>query len=244
MVVSRLLSLLALLLATAAATAEERPELVIGYYDFPPSISTDAAGQAQGEMIDLTRRIALRAGYQPVFRGLPSARLYGALIDGSVDVWPGAPGKPELIPYTREAEQVISTVHLNLYFRPGTLLPRIPQDLAGQGVIVINGYNYAPPARAVLDAPGVRLHRASTHASALRMLMHERGDYLLDYELPVDQARRQLRLGDLPFVVLHRMPVKFIASQRSPRGLEALPRLDRVVQEMHTRGESFGLMRR
>lgn len=244
MVRSCLLLLLGLLLTTSLVRAAERPPLIIGYYDFPPSVYTDSAGKPQGDMIELARRIALRAGYEPIFRGLPSARLYGALIDGSVDIWPGASGKPELVPHIRAGDALVSSVQLNLYFRPDTLLPRIPQDLSGNGVIVINGYNYAPPARAVLDAPGVRLHQASTHASALRMLLHERGDFLLDYELPIDQARRQLRIDPLPFVVLHRMPIKFIASLRSPRGLEALPKLDAVVNEMTARGESFGLMHR
>ncbi|WP_051231853.1 substrate-binding periplasmic protein [Stutzerimonas azotifigens] len=237
-------ALLCLLLAVPLACADDRPELVIGYYDFPPSIDTDARGRAHGELVDLVLRVAERAGYRPVFRGLPSARLYGALREGSVDVWPGAPDKPELEDDTVEGEQVLSEVYLNLYFRRDTLLPRIPDDLAGQGLIVLNGYNYAPQVDEILHAPGVRLHRASTHVSAVGMLMHRRGDFLLDYELPVSQARARLNAPELPFVVLHRMPIRFIASRRAPGATRKLADLDRAYAEMVRRGEPVNLRRR
>jgi polar amino acid transport system substrate-binding protein len=73
------------------------------------------------------------------------------------------------------------------------------------------------------------------------MLQRRRGDYLLDYQTPVEQARRRLAMAELPFVVLQRVPLKLIVSRHTP-GAEALrDALDRAYQELQEAGEDLRL---
>ncbi|MCG6540842.1 transporter substrate-binding domain-containing protein [Pseudomonas sp. KSR10] len=232
---------------TGPCFAESGPEssrtLTVGYYDFPPAIYTDAQGRPQGPVVSLARKVLEHAGYQPRFRGLPSARLYAALKDGTIDIWPGAPGKPELLADTLEGRETLAQISLNLYYRADTPPPQIPEGLAGRGVIVIGGYNYWPAVNKMLHDPqlNIRLHRASNHASALEMLQHRRADYLLDYQIPVHQALQRLGMPALPYETIHEMPIRFIVSRHVDDSRNIVDALDRSYAELAAAGEDMRL---
>ncbi|WP_177431801.1 substrate-binding periplasmic protein [Stutzerimonas urumqiensis] len=232
----RLLMALTLLVSLWRPAHAELPVLRIGYYDFPPSIYTDAAGATHGPTAEVMRKVAHQAGYEPYFRALPSARLYAALRDGSVDVWPGATGKPELAPHTLEGRNLLGEVDINLYLRPGSALPHSLDALPGEGLIVLNGYNYAPQVLERLRRPGMRLHKASSHVAALEMLLHGRGDYLLDYGMPASQARRALGVPELPSLPVRTLPIRFIASRYAPDAAALLERLDQAYDALDAAG--------
>lgn len=227
----------------AAPEAEPPRTLTVGYYDFPPAIYSDAQGRPQGPVVELTRRVLEHAGYQAQFRGLPSARLYGALKSGTVDLWPGAPGKPELQADTIEGHQTLAQISLNLYHRPDTPRPEVPDSLRKRGIIIIGGYNYWPQVNRMLHDPqlGIRLHRTSTHTSALEMLKHRRADYLLDYQIPVNQALQRLGMPALPHVELHRVAIRFIVSRHADDSRTVVDALDQAYAEMVASGEDLSL---
>jgi len=229
----------------ATATADPAPQRVlnVGYYDFAPAIYSDSRGAARGEVAELTRRVARRAGYAVRFRALPSARLYAALENGSIDLWPGAQGKPGLAAHTLEGRHTLSRINLNLYFRPDTAPPRIPVDLAGRAVILISGYSYWPSVNTILDDPALdlRLLRTSNHVSALEMLRRGRGDYLLDYQIPVEQARQRLQMEALPYVRLEQVPIRFIVSRHARDSATIVAALDRAYEDMLAAGEDLSL---
>ncbi|HWV08971.1 MAG TPA: bifunctional lytic transglycosylase/amino acid ABC transporter substrate-binding protein, partial [Pseudomonas sp.] len=88
---------------------------------------------------------------------------------------------------------------------------------------------------------GMTQHRTRTHTAALEMLQRRRADFLLDYQAPVEQARRRLGMSELPFVQLQRMPLKFILSRHAP-GAEALrDALDRAYEELQAEGQDLSL---
>jgi polar amino acid transport system substrate-binding protein len=227
----------------ANAATPTTQTLTVGFYDFPPAIYSDEHGQVQGVLVDITRRIIEHAGYTADFRGLPSARLYAALRDGSVDLWPGAPGKPELINDTLEGRETLSTISLNLYHRHDTPAPVLPGGLAKRGVIIINGYNYWPAVNQMLHDPtlGIRLHRAATHTSALQMLQHRRASFLLDYQAPVSQIMKQMDLPPLSYLAIHQVPIRFIVSRKLKDGQKVLDALDRAYAEMTAAGTDLSL---
>ncbi|MFL9814412.1 transporter substrate-binding domain-containing protein [Stutzerimonas sp. VN223-3] len=227
-----------------AASAPGTPRtLTVGYYDFPPAIYSDAQGRPQGPLVNLVHRVFTQSGYRARFRALPSARLYAALKDGSIDLWPGAPGKPELAADTLVGQETLAQISLNLYHRPDTPPPQVPKSLAKRGVIVINGYNYWPAVNQMLHDPqlDIRLHRTSSHASALEMLRHRRADYLLDYQIPVNQALQRLGMQALPHVEIHKMPIRFIVSRRLTDSQAVIDALDRAYAEMAAAGEDLSL---
>lgn len=227
----------------AAPADDPRPLVQVGYYEFPPYSYTDSQGRPNGAILHLSKRLLEHAGYRAELRSYPSARLYNALQDGSVQVWPGAPGKMELREHTLETHTQLGEIVLNLYFRRDTLPPRLPDDLKGRGVIMISGYTYWQPVNEMLNDPqlAVEQHRTGTHTAALEMLQRRRGDFLLDYQTPVEQARKRLGMHELPYLELQRIPLKLIVSLHAP-GAEALrDTLDRAYAELQAAGEDLRL---
>ncbi|EQL39075.1 hypothetical protein M770_24610 [Pseudomonas aeruginosa VRFPA03] len=191
----------------------------VGYYEFPPYIYTARDGHAAGSGARLVRLLLERAGYRPAFRALPSARL-------SAD--------------TLQARRVLGHVSLNLYYPAHQPAPRVPQDLAGRRLILISGYSYWKPVTDFIQDPNLhlRLYRTGTHHAALRMLELGRGDYLLDYQAPVEAASRQA----LASQELYRLPLRMIVSRHIP-GAEALrDRLDQAYDQLRSDGADLSLL--
>lgn len=243
--------LLCLLLATLCCGASlantshgaDKPVVQVGFYEFAPYSYTDSKGQPAGAILNLTSRLLEQAGYRAQIRAYPSARLYSGLQDGSVQLWPGAPGKTELLEHTLETETQLGEIVLNLYFRRDTLMPRLPEDLQGKGMIMITGYTYWQQVNQWLSNPALAIseHRTGSHTAALEMLQRRRADYLLDYSVPVEQARRQLGLRELPFIQLQRIPLRLIVSRHAPGAETLRDALDRAYQELQASGVDLRL---
>ncbi|MDG9758920.1 MULTISPECIES: substrate-binding periplasmic protein [Pseudomonas] len=234
---------IALLWLHAAHAAETRQRVHVGYYEFPPYSYTDAQGQPSGSGLELTARLLDEAGYQADFRSYPGARLYGGLLDGSIQLWAGASGKPELAGHTLESRHLLGEITLNLYFRLDTPAPIIPDELQGRGVIMITGYSYWQDVNQWLEDPARNIihHRTRSHTSALEMLQRRRADYLLDYRAPVEQAMRTLGMDELPFVEVQRLPLRLIYSRHAPGAERLRDDLDKVYQRLQESGENLWL---
>lgn len=228
---------------SAVHAAEARQRIHVGYYEFPPYSYTDDQGHPSGSGLQLTARLLEEAGYQAEFRSYPGARLYGGLLDGSIQLWAGASGKPELAEHTFEGRHLLGEITLNLYFRHDTPAPIIPDELQGQGVILITGYSYWQDVNQWLEDPArnITRHRTSNHTSALEMLQRRRADYLLDYRAPVEQAMRTLGMDELPFVEVQRLPLRLIYSRHAPGAERLRDDLDRVYQRLQESGENLWL---
>ncbi|WP_242672000.1 substrate-binding periplasmic protein [Stutzerimonas kirkiae] len=215
-----------------AAPAEQT--LVIGYYDFPPEIYTDSEGVVRGPVIELTHRVLEEAGYHAVYRQLSSARLYLGLIDGSVDLWVGAAGKPGLAEHTLESRNDLGRTRINLYFRPDTRPPRIPEDLIDKELIVLGGYSYSRDLSDLFDSTrmALRLRRTGTHDSALQMLLHHRADYMLGYQTPMQEAFRVAGVEPLPHLTLQDIPIRFIISRHARDSESLRDALDKAYERL------------
>lgn len=242
-------TLLSVLLACSCntiASAQSVPTdktISVGYYEFQPYSWTDENGQPQGSILDLTERLLRHAGYQGEYRSLPGARLYMELKNGSVQLWPGAGGKSELAGHTYEARHSLGNFNLVLFRREGEPPPKIPTDLRGRSVITISGYSYWKPVNDMLAAHhlGVTRHRTSTHIAALEMLHRNRGDFLLDYQAPVEQARQKLNLPELPYTVLQDIQLRLIASRHASGSQRLIDELDKAYEELNATGELLQL---
>ncbi|MFG0381515.1 substrate-binding periplasmic protein [Pseudomonas sp. zbq_18] len=226
-----------------AQPATDSQTINVGYYEFPPYSWTDDNGQPQGSILALTERLLRHAGYRGEYRSLPGARLYMALQNGSVQLWPGAGGKIELAGHTYEARNSLGDFNLVLYRRQDTPAPRIPEGLRGRDVILISGYSYWKQVNDMFADPnlGILTHRTSTHASALEMLLRKRGDFLLDYQAPVEQTRKSLGLSPLPYTLLQAMQLRLIASRHAPGSQRLLDDLDHAYEELRAAGEDLSL---
>lgn len=94
---------------------------------------------------------------------------------------------------------------------------------------MISGYRYWPQTNVLLNDP------------ALEMRRRRRGDFLLDYSTPVEQARRRLGMAELPYVQLQHVPLKLTVSRHTPAAEALCDTLDRAYQELGAAGEDLRL---
>jgi polar amino acid transport system substrate-binding protein len=95
----------------------------------------------------------------------------------------------------------------------------------------------------LLDDPALdlRLLRTSNHLSALEMLRRKRGDYLLDYQIPVEQARQRLQMEALPYQRLTQIPIRFIVSRHARDAEAVVATLDEAYEALLAAGENLSL---
>ncbi len=223
--------------------ATAKPRIHVGYYEFAPYSYTDNQGLPSGSGLELVAHLLDEAGYEAEFRAYPGARLYNGLRDGSVQLWFGAPGKPELAGHTLESHHLLGEITLNLYFRYDTPAPIIPDELQGRGVILITGYSYWQEINQWLHDPARNIiqHRTGSHTAALEMLQRGRADYLLDYRAPVEQAMNTLGIGNLPFVEVQHLPLRLIYSRHAPGAERLRDELDQAYQRLKDAGQELWL---
>ena len=184
----RFIVFLMLAFAGMAASAQEggvTKILRVAYLEFPPVTYQAADGTAAGSFIELTRKVASEAGYEPDFLYLPVSRVYLYLGNGASDVWPGVTEVPNLQGSVLESWVSPSPVHLSAWYLEGKPPLTHLGQLRGKRVIVIGGYTYAGLLSWLEADSEIRVTESPNHRSAIDMLKRGRGDYLLDYRQPV-----------------------------------------------------------
>lgn len=190
---AQLACLCLLMFPAISALAHPEPDpgartLRVAYLEFPPITYQASNGEPAGSFIELTRKVAIEAGYTPEFIYLPVSRVYLYLINGLIDVWPGASNVPVLEGNVLESWISPAPVHLSAWYLDGARPLTHFEQLQGKRVIVIGGYTYAGLLDWLEASPNIRITQAPNHRSAVDMLKRRRGDYLLDYRQPVRQV--------------------------------------------------------
>lgn len=235
------LYLLMLLLFSPLAVAEEahRWPLQIGLIDFPPYSWPDDNKQPRGHFVELFNLLGERVGFEPQYRILPIARLAAGLQDGSVAVWPGIDGKPELADHTLVSAHHLAYIHINLYTRAQSRLPAWPNGLNGKQVILLSGYDYETSLMNLLQEPwrNILLHRTPSHQSAVAMLQRRRADYLINYQAPMRQLQAENPLLLLNSMNVARIPLQMVISRQAATGSQMLKeQLDQAWQQLLDEG--------
>jgi polar amino acid transport system substrate-binding protein len=182
---------LVLLIAVSigAARAEDSGEksLRIAYIDFPPVTYRGETGQAEGSFIEITRKVAIEAGFEPEFLYLPISRTYLYLTNGQIDVWPGVSNIPALDGEVLESWVSPIPGQLSAWYLASTAPVDHFDRLLNKTVIVLGGYTYGGLLYWLEQEGSIRVTEAPNHRSALEMLKRGRGDYLLGYRQPMSQ---------------------------------------------------------
>lgn len=178
-----------ILIISAQAQAESStPTLKGAYIEFPPLSYTNDSGQPAGSYIDRVNELADEAGYGIQWQSLPIDRIYLYLKEGEIDVWLGSSKVPALAEWTREPDFTFPPIRLNAYYTDGTPPIEEQADLKGESLILIRGYTYLDRLTPVTEVPQTHIGKAPDHEAGLRMLKAQRGDYLLDFRNPVENA--------------------------------------------------------
>jgi len=170
-----------------ADPTQTRQILQVGYTEFPPFTYQNSRGQAAGEFIDITRKVIIEAGYATEFVFLPPSRLLLHLRNGMVTLAPSASGTPFLVYETLESWVSPVTLELHAWHLNTTETLKTFDQIRHKRVIVISGYNYGGLMSWMEKQNDIALTEAPDHRAAIDMLKRDRGDYLVDYQKPVQE---------------------------------------------------------
>ncbi len=232
-------------LPSRADDQARKPLVQVGLMPFPGYSFADDKGLPAGKTVKLTRLLLDQAGYPHEIRIMPPARIWRGLEDGSVHVWPGVISKPGLENHTQLTDRTLGLVGINLYAPPGSSLPDWPDGLSNKRIILITNYTYTNDLLHTLHDVklGMRLHRGSSHAGAVNMLLRGRGDYLLDYRAQVDPIVARLGIEPLPFVTVAEQPMRFVMSRKSGFADRLKNDLDHAFDELAAQGVELDVRR-
>ena len=222
-------------LATSAY-ATDRPVMRGAYIEFPPLAYTTESGALEGSFIDLVEAIADRAGYDIQWQGLPIERVYLYLKQGEIDFWPGSAGVPELAPFTMETDFLTGNIRLNAYTREGAAPVSDIDDLRGKNLILIRGYTYFRLLDPLKEDPDTRVTVAPSHLSAIRMLAFRRGDYLINFQSPMEDTLERHPFPGLRHDNLLSWPTTLVFSLKAPDSEQMVQDMNRAWQAMKEEG--------
>ena len=79
-----------------------------------------------------------------------------------------------------------------------------------------------------------QLVRASSHTSAIAMLLKKRGDFLLSYQEPMIFSKQKLGITSLeiPFMELQQISLSFIISKRHPDAQSIVQAIDKHLDKL------------
>lgn len=224
--------------ALGSVAADSRPVVEVALMDFPGYSEMNANGEIVGKTVQLVTRLLQQAGYPYRLRMLPAARIWRGLEDGSVDLWPGSVTRPGWEFFTLQTDRSLGRVGINLYYRAGEPAPVWPEGLRGKKLILMMNHIYTRELLSTVEDPtlGVEIHRGSSHAGAVTMLLRGRGDYLLHYRSQVDPVLVEMGLDPLPSLQIIEVPIRFTVSQRSGFAEQLKTDLDQAYDELALQG--------
>lgn len=217
------------------------PSVIRGaFIEFPPLAYTTDAGRAEGTFIDLAEDVAGRAGYDIRWQELPIERVYRYLENGNIDMWLGTAGVPELAPYTHEVDFHTGSVRLNAYSHEGAPPISSLGDLQGKRLILIRGYTYWRLLDHLKDDPDTLVTVAPSHLAAIRMLAFKRGDYLINFQAPMDNLLENTPEPGLRYDNLLTWPLTMVFSGKAPDTGKMIKELNRAWRTMQDDAEAIG----
>lgn len=222
------------------AQAEEKAPkaLRIAYVEFPPITYRNEAGEPDGALIDITRKVAIEAGYVPEFIYLPVSRVYLYLSNGLIDLWPGPTDIPSLDGEVLESWASPMPIHLSAWYLENKLSPLENfTQLRGKTVIVIGGYTYAGLINWLNRAEDIRITEAPNHRSAIDMLKRNRGDYLLDYHEPVQEILDPTEKAQIGETAVRSRNLAWLFSLARPRAAVLREEFDDAYLRLAEKGE-------
>jgi len=202
------------------------------FTEFPPYTYTNDEGVACGYFVDIIADLLKQKGIPHTFSSNPTPRIYFQLKTGEADIYLGPQGVPNLQEHIRVIPMPERfNIRLSLWRKPST--PNIPNltALENTRLAIINGFGYGGVLQQLDTGNGhLRIVRSNSHGSAVKMLISDRVDYLLDYEKPI---RKQLALHPTEILLkqpILNIPVAFMVSRHTGNSLELFTTLSAAVE--------------
>ncbi|MDX2104618.1 MAG: transporter substrate-binding domain-containing protein [Alphaproteobacteria bacterium] len=200
------------------------------FFPFPPFNYVDAAGQPQGDLVVLFRRMCEHLGVESDVREFPVARARQMIINGEADVLLTNNAAPELQGHILSSSNPIDEIVIQAFTLDPTLRIRTLNDLRGRSVILQQRFAYGG-IRTFIETPtnDVRITgEPNDTASGLRMLLARRGQIYVQYRNKLQEA--QTEVGSSVELFSHTLNVISIYINVSARHPHAKLLLDRLVE--------------
>lgn len=206
----------------------------MGYIEFYPIFYTDEKGRPAGQYIELMRELTKTAGHKISFTSLPTKRMSKSIVEGEIDLWVGLKTLPEFKGTTYIGTIPISKIKLQAFWiNPDKRIDSIKKDemlnqLKKQKVATIAGYSYGGLKSFLSDYRNeITQIEVTDHHSGLMMLKHGRIDYLLDYESPIQEINKKIKIKKLEAVDIDSFDAYFIVSKKKKNGEKILMELEK-----------------
>ncbi|SDR76057.1 polar amino acid transport system substrate-binding protein [Halopseudomonas sabulinigri] len=224
-------ALIAFVLWTVPLHAEEAlPVLNAGYISFPPIAYMDENGQAHGSIIELTNQLAADSGYRINWINYPINRIYHSLRSGDIDFWPGSPNVPALKDFTLSSQPLGISVRLCAFSLAGSQTITRAEQLRDKQLVLIRGYTYRDQLNTLFQENPHQPIVAPNHPAALELLQRGRGDYLISYGHPMQEAMKDYPLQGADCDTLDEWPLVYVVSRRNPQAQQLADTLDAAYQ--------------
>lgn len=237
---ARLWILVAALLLSTGTSAQLQTAtktLRIAYVEFPPVTYQTSDGTAAGTFIDITRKVAVEAGYTPEFLYLPIGRAYLYLTNGKIDAWPGVTNIPALDGEVLESWVSPSPIQLSAWYLEGTAPLTHFDQLQETTVITISGYTYGGLSYWLQAQDRIRVTEAPNYRSALEMLKRGRGDYLFGHRQPILETLRMPEDGMIRESEVRSRNLAWLFSLANPRAAILREAFDDAYIRLAEKGE-------
>ena len=205
------------------------------YVVFPPLTYTDRDGEPAGVILDLIDALVAELGYQISWQEMPVRRIHQQLQAGQIDIWPTTAGIPAIQSAVYETPFPASPIRLSAFHLPGTAAISRPADLVGSNLVLLHGYTYLGVLDDILDNPGTVVSYSADHDAALQMLLSGRGDYLIDFDIPLEHALLSHPVETLSSSVLAEFPLTYAFSRKLDSVETLISQLSRAY-ETYTAG--------
>ncbi len=212
-------------------------KLKIGYVNFPPFTFMNDQKEPDGLLIDIARKVYDEMGIQYTEKKYPAGRLFKYLAEGEVDVWYGIK-IPSLDDVVATGKEIIGVIEMRIYAIGKEPDIQKKEDLNGKKVILVTGYSYSGWRDYIRNKENnIKSYQTPVHTSALEMLKRGRGEYMLNYKLPVNQALQTMSVKDLKYTTVLKLNVYFQISKKHPNYQQVLDQLDQTYKNLLDSGK-------
>lgn len=220
-----------------ANPVQERQIVKVGYTEFAPLTYQNSRKEAAGEFIEITRKVVIEAGYNPVFQYLPPSRLTLYLSTGDIDLAPYGSRSPPLRNTTLESWISPVSLKLSVWHLDTTERPEHFNTVAGKRVIVVRGYTYGGLLDYMISNGNISLTEAPDHRAAIDMLKLDRGDYLLAFNFPVEVLLEPAKDANVRATGVSSVDGVLLYSLSNPRAAVLREELDDAYIRLSEKGE-------
>lgn len=216
------------------ASAEQ---LKLAYVEFPPFTYTENA-KPSGSLFEMFDQVAAEAGYTYTAQAVPARRLFQALPDGEFDVFMGVKSPDSFQGTTVASAAPIAKIELHSWAIGAAPEIRQKEDLSGHKVIVLSGYSYGGW-RSWMEDPAskVELVEARTAEQAVQLLTGGRGDFLLQYTMPMEKALGGKAPDGLQSKPISSVDLFFVVTKKRADAEQLLGKLEASLAKLEAAGK-------